>query len=141
MSAEPRTTKTERRILQTLHRYQTHGDLECGRLATYEALADETLCSMPALLRTCQRMVQEGSIVRRKINAADRRRWEHQWRDGYARRQAHFSLSIESLRRMEAAQDDFEQCFQEDFRRQIAEDQAGRGLQISNGGYPIPDGY
>ena len=141
MAAAARTTKTERRILQTLHRYQTHGDLDCGKLATYEALADETLCSMPALLRTCQRMVQEGSIVRRKINAADRRRWEQQWPDGYARRQAYFSLSIESLRRMEAVQDDFEERFQEDFRRQLAEDQAGRGVQISNGGYPIPDGY
>ena len=141
MAAAPRTTKTERRILQTLHRLQTHGDLDCGKLATYEALAEETLCSMPALLRTCQRMVQEGSIVRRKINAADRRRWERKWPVGYARRQAHFSLSLEMRRRMEAAQDDFEECFQEDFRRQIAEDQAGRGLQISNGGYPIPDGY
>ena len=35
----------------------------------------------------------------------------------------------------------FEKCFQEDFRRQIAEDRAGHGLQIPDGGYSISDDF
>ena len=140
MANTAKGTKTERRILQCLYRLQTRAD-QGGQMGTYEWLMRETFASRPAILRTCQRLVREGKIIRRKINAGDRKRWERQWPLGFARRQAHFSLSLEMLGRVEAAQDNFEECFHEGFRQQIAEDQAGRGLQMSNGGYSIPDDY
>lgn len=141
MTVPAKETKTVRRILQTLYRLQINGDLDSGSLGTYERLANETLCSMPALLRACQHLVKQGRIVRRKVNGADRERWEDQWPDGYAKRQAHFTLSLDTCRSMEAAEDDFDKRFQEEFDRQIAEDRTGGGLEISNGGYHLPDKY
>lgn len=135
MSAEPRT-KTERRILQALYRLQTHGDLDCGRLGTYETLMHETLCSRPGLLRTCQQMVQEGKLVRKKINAADRRRWKRQWPDGHAQRQAHFTLSPEMMKLMEVEYD-MQEWLEEDHRQQVAGRRAKRLLLGPDGDYSI----
>lgn len=141
MSATKRRTKTERRVLRALYELQKLGDSGSGKLGTYETLMEGTLASRSGLLATCQRLTKEGVIIRRKVNAADRKRWDHQWPVGFARRQAHYTLSLEMFRTMEAAEDDFEERFDEDFRRQVAEDRAGCGLRISNCGYPIPYDY
>ena len=129
-----RQTKTERRILQTLYSLQTHGDMGHGKLATYEVLMAATICSRPALLMTCQRLVKEGKIVRRKINAADRKQWERQWPEGFARRQAHFALSPAMLREMEA-EDDMQEWLAQERRGEVAGGQARRPLNVPDGGY------
>jgi DNA-binding Lrp family transcriptional regulator len=139
MSETKGRTNTEKRILRALYELQKLDDSESGKLGTYETLMEETLASRSALLSTCQRLTREGVIIRRKINSADRKRWDHCWPVGFARRQAHYSLSLETFREIETSKDDFEERFNEWFDRQIAEDRAGCGLQIPNGGYRIHD--
>lgn len=140
MSTTTKQTKTEQRVLKALYRLQSHGLMNSSNLATYEVLMRETLASRSALLSTCQRLVTEGKIVRRRINAADRKRWERQWPAGYARRQAHYTLSPTVMAAMESA-DDLQEWLDEDMRRQATERRVGRGLQISDGGYAHSDNY
>jgi hypothetical protein len=140
MSAATKQTKTEQRVLKALYRLQCNGLLNSGNLATYEVLMQETLASRSALLSTCQRLVTEGKIVRRRINAADRKRWEPQWPAGYARRQAHYTLSPAMMAAMEAA-DNLQEWLDEDMRRQATEKRTGRGFQVPNGGYAHSDDY
>lgn len=102
MNAGSKQTKTERRILQALYRLQSRGLMESGKLGTYDRLAEETMTSRSALLSTCQRLTKEGKIIRQKINAADRKQWGRLWPAGYARRQAHFSLSPTMMAAMES---------------------------------------
>jgi hypothetical protein len=135
MSETKGRTKTEKRVLKALYELQKLDNSSSGKLGTYQTLLEETLASRSALLSTCQRLTREGVIIRRKINAADRRRWDDQWPVGFARRQAHYSLTLKMFRTMEVAEDDFEKRFNEDFDRQIAKDLAGCGLQILHGGY------
>jgi hypothetical protein len=106
MNKKPRETKTEQRILQVLYRLQSRGSMESGILGTYERLMQETLVSRSSLLNTCQRLVKQGKLVRQKVNAADRKQWGRRWPVGYARRQAHFSLSPAMMAAMESR--DFE---------------------------------
>lgn len=134
MSAATKQTKTEQRVLQALYRLQCRGLMNSGNLATYEVLMRETLASRSALLSTCQRLVTAGTIVRRRINATDRKRWEPQWPAGYARRQAHYTLSPVMMAAMEAA-DNLQEWLDEDMHRQTTEKRTGRGFQIPNGGY------
>lgn len=101
MSASFRQTKTEQRVLQALYRLQSSGLRESGKLATYDRLVEETLASRSALLSTCQRMTKEGKIIRQKVNTTDRKRWGRRWPVGYAKRQAHFSLSPAMMAAME----------------------------------------
>ena len=140
MSTTTKQTKTEQRVLKALYRLQSHGLMESGNLATYEWLMRETMASRSALLSTCQRLVTEGKIVRRRINAADRKRWGRQWPAEYARRQAHYTLSPTMMAAMESA-DDLHEWFDQDMRRQTTGRREGRALQISNGGYADSDNY
>ena len=107
MSTTKKHTKTEQRVIQALYRLQSRGLMESGNLGTFDRLMQETLASRSALLTTCQRLVKDGTLVRHKVNAADRKRWGHRWPVGYARRQAHFSLSPTMMAAVEAR--DFEQ--------------------------------
>ena len=138
MNEATRQTKTERRILRTLYRLRTHGDVDCFKLGTYETLMNETLCSRPALLSTCQRLVKEGKIIRRKVNALDRKQWERLWPVGFARRQAHFSLSPAMLQVLEA-DDDMQEWLDEEHRRQVAGRHVEHRLEVPHGGYSIGD--
>lgn len=140
MSTTTKQTKTEQRVLKALYRLQSHGLMNSGNLATYEVLMRETLASRSALLSTCQRLVTEGKIVRRRINAADRKRWEPQWPADYARRQAHYTLSPAMMAAMEAA-DNLQEWLDEDMHRQTTGRRTGRGFQIPNGGYAHSENY
>jgi len=140
MSTATKQTKTEQRVLQALYRLQCRGLMNSGNLATYEVLMRETLASRSALRSTCQRLVTEGKIIRQKINAADRKRWERQWPAGYARRQAHYTLSPAMMAAMEAA-DNLQESLDEEIRRQATENRTGRGFQVPNGGYAHSENY
>jgi hypothetical protein len=109
MKTPRKYTKTEQRILHALYRLQSRGLMETGHLGTFERLSQETLASRSALLSTCQRLVKQGKLVRQKINAADRKQWGRRWPVGYARRQAHFSLSPAMMAAMEAREFEREQ--------------------------------
>ena len=102
MNAMRKYTKTEQRIIRALYRLQSKGSLEAGTLGTYERLLLDTLGSRSALLGACQRLVKEGILIRHKVNAGDRKRWGKRWPTGYARRQAHFSLSPAMMAATEA---------------------------------------
>jgi len=67
-----------------------------------ERLIKETISSRAALLQTCQRLVKDQKLIRRKVNASDRARREHSWALGFARRQAHFQLPAAMLEAIEA---------------------------------------
>lgn len=133
MSMAAKQTKTETRVLRAIFRLQTDGLTDIGVLATYDRLMDETMASRSALLNACQKLVKGGKLLRRKVNAGDRARWERFWPSGFARRQAHFELSPAML---EAMEDDGLEAMPD-------KDVLGKGaleiVELANGGYRTPE--
>jgi hypothetical protein len=126
MSTTRKYRKTEQRVIRTLYRLQSQGSMESVTLGIYERLLHDTLASRSSLLGSCQRLVKEGTLVRHKVNAADRKRWGRRWPAGSAKRQAYFSLSPATMAAMEAR----------DYReKSLDDDRPMRGSIGSTGDY------